>query len=319
MPRSNSRRRWPGVIAVAVITMSALALPATPAVATGPAAVYWLLGGDGGVFGFRAPFHGSAASDPTRCPANTIDPRVPERDVLLDRGGSRRGRVLDPERRHRSRVRLRQRARVRTTEGYDEIRPAQFLPTYLAIVSTPTGNGYWVLALNLSGAATILHFGGAGFFGDSQSIVSRTHTGLNGTPVGMAAMPSGKGYWEAHSDGGVFGFGTAKFFGSMASAHLTSPVVGIAATHDGKGYWLASADGHVYPFGDAAHAGSMAGRALAKPIVGIVANPTGVGYWLVASDGGVFGFGGAPFLGSMGGKHLNRAIFAMTAAVHVVV
>src|ERR1035437_4478000 len=42
--------------------VSASAAPSAPG--------YWLEAGDGGWFSFGAPFHGSAASDATRCPAN---------------------------------------------------------------------------------------------------------------------------------------------------------------------------------------------------------------------------------------------------------
>ena len=38
---------------------------------------YRLLSGDGGVFSFASPFEGSAASDPTRCPANPPDRSMP--------------------------------------------------------------------------------------------------------------------------------------------------------------------------------------------------------------------------------------------------
>jgi hypothetical protein len=34
--------------------------------------------------------------------------------------------------------------------------------------------------------------------------------------VGMAATPTGKGYWLVASDGGIFTFGDAVFFGSHA-------------------------------------------------------------------------------------------------------
>ena len=47
---------------VTAIGGSASAAPSGPG--------YWLEAGDGGVFSFGAPFHGSAASDATRCPAN---------------------------------------------------------------------------------------------------------------------------------------------------------------------------------------------------------------------------------------------------------
>jgi hypothetical protein len=51
---------------------------------------------------------------------------------------------------------------------------------------------------------------------------------LNAPIVGMAAAPTGKGYWEVAADGGIFTFGTAGFFGSMGGKSLDAPVVGMA-------------------------------------------------------------------------------------------
>ncbi len=125
---------------------------------------------------------------------------------------------------------------------------------------------------------------------------------LNAHLVGIAATATGRGYWLAASDGGVFALGDARFEGSTASIALVAPVVGIAATPDGGGYWLAGADGGVFAFGDADFYGSLGDTdrfsALVAPIVGIAATPSGRGYWLVGADGGVFAFGDARFAGS---------------------
>jgi hypothetical protein len=43
----------------------------------------------------------------------------------------------------------------------------------------------------------------------------------------MAATPTGGGYWEVASDGGVFGFGNATFAGSLGGQGVTD-VVGMA-------------------------------------------------------------------------------------------
>jgi hypothetical protein len=80
---------------------------------------------------------------------------------------------------------------------------------------------------------------------------------VNAPPVGIAATPDGKGYWEVASDGGVFSFGDAGFYGSMGGQHLNAPVVGIAATPDGKGYWEVASDGGVFSFGDGHYDGSV--------------------------------------------------------------
>jgi hypothetical protein len=47
--------------------------------------------------------------------------------------------------------------------------------------------------------------------------------------VGMAATPSGHGYWLVASDGGIFAFGDAAFYGSTGALHLNRPVVGMSS------------------------------------------------------------------------------------------
>ena len=122
---------------------------------------------------------------------------------------------------------------------------------------------------------------------------------LNGNLVAIAATPSGRGYWVAASDGGVFAFGDATFQGSVAGRPLAAPIVGIAATPGGHGYWLVGSDGGVFSFGDAGFHGSIGNPgAMISPIVALAPTPSGQGYWLVGSDGGVFSFGDAAFEGS---------------------
>jgi uncharacterized protein YkwD len=134
---------------------------------------------------------------------------------------------------------------------------------------------------------------------------------LNAPVVGLAATPTGQGYWRAAADGGVLTAGDARMYGT-AVGRSYYPMTAIAATPSGHGYWIADRRGLVWAFGDAHYYGSMAGKPLSYPIVGMAARPDGKGYWLVASDGGIFGFG-APFLGSMGGKRLNKPIVGMAA------
>ncbi|MHB8220654.1 MAG: penicillin acylase family protein, partial [Acidimicrobiales bacterium] len=116
---------------------------------------------------------------------------------------------------------------------------------------------------------------------------------LNAPVVGIATTPTGGGYWEVASDGGIFAFGNAQFYGSMGGQHLNAPVVGIATTPTGGGYWEVASDGGIFAFGNATFDGSMGGKALNAPVVGIATTPTGGGYWEVASDGGIFAFGNA--------------------------
>ena len=127
-----------------------------------------------------------------------------------------------------------------------------------------------------------------------------------GPVTGIAAPPSGSGYWLSDAEGAVSAHNVPNH-GSMAGTLLNAPISHIVSTPDGGGYWLVAADGGTFSFGDAAFYGSMGGKPLNAPVVNMAATPDGRGYWLVASDGGVFAFGDAPFFGSMGGTTPERA------------
>lgn len=132
-----------------------------------------------------------------------------------------------------------------------------------------------------------------------------------GSVVAAAASPSGRGYWLAGKDGGVFSYGDAAFHGSAAPLKLREPVVGIASTRSGNGYWLAAEDAGVFAYGDAPFLGTASHLPLNAPVIGIEARPQADGYWLVSQDGGIFNFGNAPYLGSLAGTKLNQPITAM--------
>jgi ribosomal protein L24E len=136
---------------------------------------------------------------------------------------------------------------------------------------------------------------------------------LTAPMVGVAATPTGNGYWEVASDGGIFTFGDAGFYGSMGGKPLDKPIVGIATTPNGRGYWEVASDGGIFAFGDASFYGSMGDHVLDRPVVGIAATPNGRGYWEVASDGGIFAFGDALFRGSTGGEALVAAVVSMSS------
>jgi hypothetical protein len=301
----------------AAAALGALALLfASPAIATAapPSDGYRLLGGDGGVFGFHAPFFGSATSPAAQCAPNTTDRTLPD-GTCLGFASTPNGDgywVLNVS---TGRIAAFGAAQ-RFGEPADDFVgvPREFVPTGVAIVSTPTGQGYWVLQVGLSGGGAVAPFGDAKSFGDTFTLMQTRHVSFSGEPVALAATPDGKGYWEVHSDGGVFAFGDAPFRGSMSGRHLDAPIVGIAPTADGKGYWLVGADGGVFAFGNAAFGGSLVGKHINGAVVGIARDPNSGGYWLAARDGGVFAFGGAPFFGSLGAVHLARPIFAISAA-----
>jgi 3D (Asp-Asp-Asp) domain-containing protein len=134
-----------------------------------------------------------------------------------------------------------------------------------------------------------------------------------GGVVGMAATPSGRGYWLAGEDGGVFAYGDARFLGSAAHAPLNKPVVDVVARPTGNGYWLVAEDGGIFAYGDAPFLGSTGGRPLNQAVVAMEPTPTGKGYWLVAGDGGVFAFGDAAFHGSLGGVALRAPVVAVVS------
>ena len=122
---------------------------------------------------------------------------------------------------------------------------------------------------------------GVSAFGDAAF-----HGSMGGRPlaqpvVGMAASPSGDGYWLVASDGGIFTFGDAAFHGSMGGRGLEQPVVSLAADPEGDGYWLVDRSGQVFPFGvpdlgSATEDGSDGGAAT----VDIAVRSSGDGYWL---------------------------------------
>ena len=169
----------------------------------------------------------------------------------------------------------------------------------LAVGPPPAGAG-------VNDGEDVFNFGTAGFFGSTGKLA------LNGPIVGMAATPSGNGYWLLARDGGVFGFGDAAFHGSTGDLRLNQPVVGLAADPKNRGYWFVAADGGIFAF-DVPFLGSMGAKPLNQPVVGMAASMTGGGYWLVARDGGVFAFGDARFAGSTGDIRLNQPIVGMAA------
>jgi hypothetical protein len=147
-----------------------------------------------------------------------------------------------------------------------------------------------------------------GFFG------SMGGTPLNKPIVGMAATPTGNGYWLVASDGGVFSFGDAVFHGSTGSIRLNKPIVAMAGTPTGAGYWFVASDGGIFAFGDAAFFGSAGPTLGSRTVVAMGTAAAGSGYWLVASDGAVIPEGAAGSFGSPSGTPLASPIvtFAVT-------
>jgi 3D (Asp-Asp-Asp) domain-containing protein len=121
--------------------------------------------------------------------------------------------------------------------------------------------------------------GGVFTFGDAVFHGSLGGVSLNRPIVGLAATPSGGGYWLVGSDGGVFTFGDAGYFGSTGSEHLNAPIVGIASTSTGHGYWLAGSDGGIFTFGDAPFLGALAPEPNGTQVATVAPTRAGYGYW----------------------------------------
>jgi hypothetical protein len=280
-----------------------------------PTPGYWLVGWDGGVFAYNAPFEGSGApqaGSPGLCPF-AFGPTINVSAASLANSGQ-----------FVSSINCVGITAAGANPGY-WIANFSSLPSGFGAATTPgqlgcsglngAFGGWSGIAATSSGRGFFLvsENGGVLGCGDATPLGGVANLALVGSVVGIASTPDGKGYWLAASDGGVFAFGDANFYGSMGGQPLNKPIVGMAATPDGKGYWLVASDGGVFSFGDADFSGSMGGQKLNREITGMAANPEGHGYWLVAADGGVFAFGGAPFEGSLGGTGLNTVIVGMAA------
>jgi hypothetical protein len=106
--------------------------------------------------------------------------------------------------------------------------------------------------------------------------------------TGIAATPTGLGYWLFATDGRVFAFGDATHRGSAKNSRIAG-----ADNHGTDGYWLVTERGRVRAFGSASSLGDVAGRRLGSPIVGLAATPSGEGYVIVTAKGRIFSFGDA--------------------------
>ena len=181
--------------------------------------------------------------------------------------------------------------------------PASLSAPITAIVATPHGHGYWLVASD----GGVFAYGSAQFFGSLPGLPASAQPGS--PVVSLVPTATGTGYYEVTANGDVYAFGQAPFYGSMGGVSLAKPVVGAALDPETGGYWLVASDGGVFAF-HAPFYGSMGGQYLAKPVVGMSYAPSTGGYRLVASDGGVFSFD-APFYGSMGGQSLAKPVVAI--------
>jgi len=166
----------------------------------GPAAGYWLVGTDGGIFAYGdASFLGSTGNIKLTRPAVGMA-ATPSGDgywvVTSDGGVFNYGDA--PFAGSTGALKLNQ--------------------PVVGLAPTPSGQGYWLVAAD----------GGVFNFGDASLYGSLGGTKLNSPIVAMTATSSGEGYWLFAADGGVFAFGDAAFMGSAGGTKLARQVVGAA-------------------------------------------------------------------------------------------
>jgi hypothetical protein len=262
---------------------------------------YWIVGQDGGVFSFNAPFYGS----------------VPQTKKITNAVGI----VSTP-----------------TQVGYYVFTSTGEVFAYGNAVSKggspgannvvgfalrPQNDGYWMVGAD----GGVFAYGNAAYKGSSHQIDPTQPAGGSNSfvpskpIVGIASTKSGNGYWMVGADGGVFAFGDAVYRGSSGQIDTAKPaggsnsfvpykpIVGMTITPTGNGYWMVGADGGVFAFGDAVYRGSSGQIDTAKPaggsnsfvpatpVVNMAVSPSGNGYWLVAADGAIYAFGDAQYGG----------------------
>ncbi|MGH8973393.1 MAG: TolB family protein [Acidimicrobiia bacterium] len=245
---------------------------------------YWMLDGDGNVYGFgTAKVLGSPVKELGNTHASDIEP-TPSGDGywIVDR----RGRVYT----------------YGDATHYGNADRANFTKDekVTSISATITGRGYWIFTTS----GRVLAQGDAVHHGDLSAVK------LNGPVLDSIPTATGRGYYMVASDGGIFTFGDARFHGSLGSFKLNAPVQSLVPDGDGVGYWLVAADGGAFTF-ETPFRGSMGGKPLNKPMTGMI--PFGNGYLMVAEDGGIFNFSNLPFLGSLGDHPPVEPVVAVAA------
>jgi ribosomal protein L24E len=206
-PRRLPFRAGLALIATFLLAAIPLVTPRLPGAtaATPAAAGYWLVGGDGSVYGYG----------PAGDLGSLKGTRLAKPVVGMTPTPSGAGYWL-----------------VASDGGIFSFGDAKFFGSTGAIklnqpivgmAATPSGQGYWFVAAD----GGIFSFGDAKFYGSTGALK------LNKPIVGMAPTPSGKGYWFVASDGGIFNFGDATFQGSAGGKSLPAGIVVMSGVRPG--------------------------------------------------------------------------------------
>lgn len=285
-------------------TTAPVVLPAPPAppttvgtrAKTSPRLGYWMVGSDGGVFGFgRAGYFGSLVSLKVRAlDIVAIAPGPGGAGYWL---AEKNGNVY-----HFGRA-----GNFETMAGHP-----LHVDDIAAIAPMPDGSGYWLAGSN----GAVYAFGSARSYGS----VPRASLGA-ARVVGFAASPDGHGYWLAGSGGQVWHFGDAPDLGSLRAsalesgtrkttivaiaagpaspAPIASPTPAARAARASAGFWLVARNGLIFNFGGAEKFGPSSWQKAAGDVVGVAPTPDGAGLWVVTAAGAVTSYGDAYPEGSL--------------------
>jgi hypothetical protein len=177
-----------------------------------------------------------------------------------------------------------------------------------AIISTPTGLGYWVVT-----------FGGQIFnYGDAEPYADEP--GWPGEFFhGAAGHPGAQGLYLVATNGAVYTRGAAVWYGNYNKTNnVTNTIqveggseiaIDIAATHTGLGYWILTSSGRVQQFGDAEHFGEakdpVENKSSYDRFYHLMPAPSSTGYLVNDGDGKIVPYGdvrhfGSPVFGTVG-------------------
>ena len=215
---------------------------------------------------------------------------------------------------------------------------------YVALASTPSGKGYWVVDAH----------GDVDAFGDAHDYGGADDLHLNQPVLGMAPTASGKGYWLLARDGGIFSYGDAAFYGSTGAMRLNAPIIvdgvdarwarllaarerrrrvqlrqrallGLDRLDEAEraghlddrdaaagGYLLLASDGGLFSFGNSHFLGSLPGTGWCPgpTALAFVKTPKAAGYWMLLSDGRIVSFGQAQPWGEPATTHVRPVAIA---------